>query len=313
MNTRFVGRIVAQGAALLAMTLLAAPCGATLKFYYDPDTGNVSFDTTESRTGSLYAYAFEAYTSAWKFRAENLIRLSNSTLFTALPTTVGEGTVSAPWRGLYSIGDVFPIGLSETELHSTVGYLFEPTRPVQYLYADQVGGGDPPPAQLIYGRPTGEFVNRWDLVDPNTLDWATAATLVYRPWSGEVLIDTTGDSGGYISGIVLASAGQFIANDFDPFFHGPAVEATEDLIALFGDAFEPGRYSLGQVLRAGMTHEEFESLFSRAEFFARAGFRSAEFNYDAEGLALSVQYVPEPSSIAFALIAILCSLIIPTR
>jgi hypothetical protein len=299
--------------------LLAEACCAQLKLYYDPLSGNVSFDTGATRSGGINIYYFElngrskTYPNIpvdppWQFRTENLIRLSSSTYLDSKPDFIGEARFDGQWRGLYTIGDVMPIGLSESFWTDSFvmpgdGGDSKHSAPFIFKYVDMVGGGLPPLAEFVYGRPEGEFKNKWDIVDPATLDWAAEGKLIYRPSTGEVLVDTTGAAGGYFSAIVLESNGQFLPAGFDPFFHGPFVDATQDIVGLFGDAFEPGRYSLGEILPTGLTQQQLEALFTRAEFLGRAGFKSTDFNFEAEGLALSVLAVPEPSAILLLAIA----------
>lgn len=308
-------------AALSQVVLLVSfsAASAQLKFYYDPETGNVSFDTRSTRSGGISLYYFGLngrspdYPNAprnppWEFRTEDLIRLSESGYFDRNPHMIGEASLANMWRGLYTIGDVFPTGLSE-EFWTTAFVRPEDGSdprhgaPFVYGYTDVVGGGYPPSAEFIYGRPEGEFKNKWDLVDPATLNWATAASLVYFPATGEVVVDTTVAGGGYFSALILESENLFNAAGFDPFFRGPYVDATDSLIGVFGDAFEPGRYSLGSILPTGLTPAEFEAAFERAEFLGRTGFKSQDFNFEAEGLALSLQYVPEPSNLAMFAVA----------
>lgn len=296
------------------LILFVEAASAQLKFYYDPDTGNVAFDTRSTRSGGISLYYFglngrnpeypnSPLNPPWEFRTENLIRLSQSTYFDRNPRMIGEASLASSWRGLYTIGDVLPTGLSEefwitSFVRPEDGGDPRHSAPFVYGYTDLTGQGYPPLAEFIYGRPEGEFKNKWDLVDPATLNWATAANLAYFPSTGEVIVDTTVAGGGYFSALILESKNGFNVAGFDPFFRGPYVDATDSLIGVFGDAFEPGRYRLGSILPTGLTQSEFEAVFERAEFLGRAGFKSQDFNFEAAGLALSLQYVPEPATLA---------------
>jgi hypothetical protein len=318
MSSRVFVPFVCAVLSQILVLLIVSAASAQLKFYYDPASGNVSFDTSDTRSGGISLYYFglngknpdfpsSPQNPPWEFRTENLIRLSQSTFFDRKPRMIGEGSLASTWRGLYTIGDVFPVGLSE-EFWTTSFVRPEdgedPRHGAPFIYGYTDGGlGYPPLAEFIYGRPDGDFKNKWDLVDPATLNWATAANLVYLPSTGEVIVDTTVAGGGYFSALILESANMFNANGFDPFFRGPYVDATDSLVGLFGDAFEPGRYSLGNILPNGLTRAEFEAVFERAEFLGRAGFKSQDFNFEAEGLALSLRYVPEPSTLILLTIA----------
>jgi hypothetical protein len=266
---------------------------ATLKFYYDPITGNVSFDSSEARGGNIHGYGLDLEGSPYSFRTENRLRLSSSTLYINRAKHIDEITHGDPWDGLFTIGDVLPAGLSEATWSTLfTGYLSGHT------YIDLVGQGFPPPAEFLYGRPTGEFKNRLDLIDPNTLEWASEATLIYRERTGEVLLKTNGKNGGYITALILTSANRFLPGGLNPDIRlGPLGGASPNSIGMFVELVEPGRMSLGEILPAGLSPLEFESLFTTAKFLGRAGFQSQDFDFDTQGHAFNLAYsIPEPAA-----------------
>ena len=170
-----------------------------------------------------------------------------------------------------------------------------------------VGGGAPPAANFIYGRPEGEFDNKWDLVDPNTLVWAQAAKLIYKPHNGELLLDTSQANGGHISSYWLRSNSAFLPDDYDPIVDSALSSATDSDLGLFADAIEPGLYSLGEVLAPGLSQSEFESVFTLARFLGQAGFAGGSFDLEVDGQAFSLVYsvIPEPSTLMLALVALM--------
>jgi hypothetical protein len=296
-------------AALAVHSGLASTAWATLKFYYDPVTGSVSFDTSESRSGGLYIYALAIDAPAPAiFRPENLIRLSTTTLYDHSTRNISDATFTNPWQGLYTIGNILPPGLSEQFWTTSFLQANKPGLTYEYEYSDVVGGGEPPAAEFIYGAPSGEFKNRWDLVDPNTLSWATSAKLVYHPHSGEVVLDTTGDTSGYISAILLQSTGKFLSSGFTPFVDTAFKDASPNLISLFADAIEPGKYSLGRILGAGLSQADFEDAFTGAQFLGRAGFKGSSFDFATYGVTIQLQSVPEPSTLALIATGVLALL-----
>jgi hypothetical protein len=282
-----------------ALSVAADSAHATLKFYYDPLTGNVSMDTTETRSGGVYVYSLNLIQSV-HFRPENHIRITSSTFYDADAGTIGEGSLSDPWFGLYTIGDVLPVGLSEQTWTSL--FTFNPGATLlrsQYIYSDLVGGGAPPPATFIYGRPEGEFQNALDLVDPDALDWADQATLKYYPQSGKVVLDTTGAGGGYITGILLESNGAFRPGEFATTLkHSDFNVVSGDEIALFGDLVAPGEWALGDLLPADLSLSEVQSTLKTAEFFGRAGFGTRNLDVETAGSSFNIQVVPEPATAA---------------
>ncbi len=297
----------------IALALLACSLGAEslagLQFYYDPDTGNVSFDTTDTRTGAIYLYALKLRTleTSTRFISDNHVRLSNSTLYLAREDTVQETTLDAPLRGLFTVGNVLPSDLSEetwlglfNENSITGEKRGDPDAPIRgvYGYVDQLGGGPAPQAEFIYGAPAGEYDNRWSLVDPSILDWAEEAQLIYVASSGEVLIDTTGPNSGYISSYFLQSDDEFLFENYHPVTDSVFVDVGSRTLALLANAIEPDRYNLGRILEPGMSLSELETTLTKAEFLAQAGFSSARnFDYEVDGITMKLVYqaVPEPS------------------
>jgi hypothetical protein len=260
-------------------------------------TGNIAFDTSETTSGKIYGYglSINASSFSWTLRLEKAVRLSMSTLYDAKDHRISEASLAMSWEGLYTIGDILPPGLSEEVWSSFGWYETEPrSYNLTFGYIDVIGGDQPPNAELVYGRPSGEFANRWDLVDPDTLPWATSAALVYRAWSGEVLLDNTE---GYITGVLLKSHGQLLSENYTPFVSGPLDEADANLIAFATDALEPGLHSLGHILPPGLDSAQFASSFTMARFLSRAGFDGASLDFTTDGIGLSFQFVPEPVSI----------------
>jgi hypothetical protein len=306
--------VAALSAFVVAVAgIIASEAQAQLKIYYDPATGNVALDTAATRTGAIYGYGF--FTSYFflvdnrpvpvPFRPENHIRVTPSPFYFSNEEELSESLFSNPIRGLFTLGNIFPAGLSEevwfNAFHHTNSRdpLFQSwweTLPHAYNYTDAIGEGPALPAEFIYGTPDREFDNKWDLVDPATLPWAKTATLVYRAWNGEVLLDTTGVDSGYISYFLLKSNGEFLPAGYTPFTNSPFYVAEPNLVSLTGDAIEPGQYSLGEILQAGLSATEFENLFTEARFIGRAGFNGGSFNFETDGVAMTLQFVPEPSA-----------------
>ena len=291
--------------AFVGLTLLGSDAAATLKLYYDPSTGNVSFDTTETRNGEVILYVFDVkpQLTALRFRPESLVRLSGSSLFTAKLTQIQDSTRSTPWRGLYTIGNVFPTGL--TEEFWTTSFVTVHGATHFFGYIDILGGGRAPDAEFIYGPPAGVFENRWDLVDPDSLQWATSASLIYMASTGELRIDTTGDDGGYITTFLLESNNQFLPDGFAPFSEGIFNSADQSTVFYAEDAIEPGTYAIGRLLPANLSHDQFVAAIANARFAGRAGYKGAIYNFDLESLSMTLEYVevPEVPSLVYAAVA----------
>jgi len=271
-----------------------------LTFFYDPGTGNVSFDTAETISGEVLAYALYLYPeyTPITFRYENHISLTGSPLMFSDADDAQEAMFT-PISGFLTIGDILPPGLSE----GTWLTLFtQPTGSAGYSPGFGFPGSHA--KEFEYGLPDREFDNRWDIVDPDTLDWATEASLVYREDSGEVLVDTRGTNGGHFSGFSLHTDDLFEHGNFTPPWESLIQTITSDRLIMFGNALEPGLYSLGSVLDAGLTETEYQNFFTEAKFYGQAGF-SGDLDLETEGQVFSMVYVaiPEPTSMVFMVLA----------
>jgi len=85
-----------------------------LTFFYDSDSGNVSLDTANTRSGEIISYYLRVLPNetSIRFREENHILLTMSPLTISHVETVQESSLS-PVSGYFTLGDVLPTGLSE--------------------------------------------------------------------------------------------------------------------------------------------------------------------------------------------------------
>lgn len=299
-------------AGILACGALGSAAEANFTYYYDPATGNVSFDTGSEKIWG-YGLGFNHFRvnelpTGLQFIPENHISLFPSTFIVSMPDAIEHVSTSEEISGYFTIGDVLPKNLPEelwtnlfltnigTEYRaddprSTLGYhLFLTTR--------ETSVGDLPPADFIYGQPDRTFDNRWDVVSPDDLDWASSARLIYNPFTGEVEIDTTGPDGGHISYWAIQSDGAFLAENFTPWVDVPFTTANSDVIGFAADAIEPGVYSAGAILPAGLSLGEVQAAFTSARFMGRAGFGGSSFDIEAHGVDFSFALaVPEPQAL----------------
>jgi len=298
---------------LVAACSAAVSSRAELQFFYDPATGAVAFDTAGSPTGFLAAYEFfldgrEA--DGFAFRGENHVRISNETTFASEPSWLTDSSYTKPLQGFYSIGEVFPVGLSESQWSTlfriyTIGTVGESIG--RYFYSDLIapGQGSAPSTltiDFVYGIPDRPFDNRLDLLDPDEIQWANTAALRYDARTGELTLDTTGADSGYIASYNLTSDGAFNGAAYTPPTDSQFVIGDANNISLFTSILEPGVYSLGAILEAGLSSQEFEHIFATASFIARAGYDLGSFDFEADGQALSFTWVPEPSSLALMIV-----------
>ena len=285
---------------VILLVLVSSPAAATLVFYYDPATGNVSFDTSDTRTEGLFTYglSLNPYQTSLEFRHENMLRISSASTYMAQPTQLSDVSLSIPLEGLYTIGDILPPDLDESLWNTLFTGKFQSVPRADNpsmggsSFVDALGQGPPPePATFVYGAPDRDFDNKWDMVDPSTLDWATQASLIYDQGSGEVVLDTTGELGGYITSFVITTEQSFLFEEFTPFLDVPLVTAREQTIGIVADAIEPGSYSLGMILEPGLSATDFEELFTSAKYVGQAGFNGGSFVFETNGVGFQLLMV----------------------
>lgn len=303
-------------AVVLTATTSTKPGYGQLVFYYDPGTGNVAFDTENTRTGKTYTYTLgvNPRITDLRFRRENQVFVWSNAILGVPEYELGEFSYSEEVEGYFTVGDILPPGLSEEiwlntfVKRSNLDYNSS-TDPGRHTYRDIHAGGGYPIAEFVYGQPDREFDNRWDIIDPDTLDWATSAKLIYFQDTGEMVIDTTDASSGHITGFILQSPGQFDADNFTPWIDVPFTTANSDVIGFFADAIEPGVYPIGAILPAGLGYDELRLAVSSARFAGRVGYGgSIDFDFEAESigfeLALVTSNVPEPNAASLLMLAV---------
>lgn len=306
------------GWVAVSLVVMLRPASAQLVFYYDPDTGNVAFDTAGFGEGRISSYRLRLFPGEadFRFRPENHTAVMSTTFKEVDELAIGELSFSTRVGGYLTLGDILPPNLSEAqwlslnhdEAHARETWYQQENGPVAgaWLYSDfgsSTGALTGEVAEFVYGQLDRPFDNTGDLLDPDKLDWATAATLVYDPATGELTVDTSrGEGAGYISWFILESDGKFSPENFTPWIESPFTTATSEVIGFAADAMEPGVYSAGRILAPGMTLNEVRAEFTNAQFYGRAGFGSGDFDFDTDGTRFSFALaVPEPMGAVLAL------------
>jgi len=260
--------------------------------YYDPATGEVFVDTADTWTGGIIAYAIEVDPDQpIRLIPENFTPfLITPLIVAAAPHQIGENSLALT-SGLYSMGNVLPAGISESDYLTMWKFPY---------YIAVFGGGDrrgSGPFDLFYGPAPGVPMNDPNLPDLNNLTWATAATILYDAGTGDVVIDTTGPNGGYITGFLLESDDRFIDTAFTPPPQAVAAYGYHDAVSVLSPPLPPDYYEIGQILERGLDYDQITQLFSAAWFVGPGGIGSTDFDFANEGAAFSFVVVPEPASI----------------
>jgi len=258
--------------------------------YYDAPTGEMFFEVDTPGTGIT---AFELRSNSSQLIHSQYQRLGGSTtLFKTSATTItdhaGFGTEKP--EGLYSLGAIYPSNMTLDD-----------------LIADLTGGygvGVTPHSFVFeLGRPIGTPINDVRLAPLTDDAWATAATLEYNEGSGELTLVADG----YLTSLGLKPSATSV-------WHGDAFGiADADTKTGFDGSYyysmgllEPGEYSLGALLEAGLSSDQFVGAFDGAKYLGQAGVGASNFDFATADSALSLRmvHVPEPSFGAFSVLCV---------
>ncbi|REJ67885.1 MAG: hypothetical protein DWQ31_09940 [Planctomycetota bacterium] len=290
-DQRAVMRRFAMLAALCALMfggLVFGGAGAAVSIeaplFYNPLDGNVTIDVTNAPGGIMTGYVIAPGFGGF-LPAEHTPIMDTLPLFvTSEDFEVSETNIVGIAAGVYSLGNIMPLGLSESEAAA-----YFSGNDAFNLWVGQLGtpGNS---FSMIYGPSPLPPIN---VGNPPTLpaSWATEATLTYDTLVGSLELDTTGPNGGAIVGFVLDSAtGAFQSSGYtqaDPASFASAT-ATEIFEANQGGIAE-GTYDLGPVMATGMTLADVEQVLSSSRFIGQPGHTPGSFDFEQVGIAMSVR------------------------
>ena len=301
----------------LALTLsLALPVnaqrivGENLPAYYDVATGNLTIDTTNVFEGESIGYGLQWWGTP--FRPENHTPFMDTFFVTSTRGSIGEVNLDSPAPGgVYSLGNILPIGLSEQEL---IDQFFGPDdrgRPAgpswtgrKYSVSAGLGDGTIHVLEPIYSPSPFPAINDESNSTPIVEKWANEVTLAYTASTGELILDTSGENGGVIWSYRLTlDQPLFDVENFTPVIDNAptqmmkSVSDSQKIVEVGFSGIPEGTYSLGNVLPAGLNQGELSSLFATSRFIGEPGHSVASLSIDVSGTEMSLVYsVPEPGS-----------------
>lgn len=277
-----------------------------LPFYYDAATGNATVDLTNVFGGESAGYGF-GYSAAVcespcvPLRAENHTPFMGGAFTQSTAALVGESNFAGVSAGVYSLGDILPIGLTEQELVDTY-FTPDPVRNwVQYSAIGPAGSGIQHAFQPIYSRSPFPAQND-SSVGPETgvEQWATEAELRYNELTGDVTLDSSGRNGGAMFSYELELT--------EPVFRTSEYRAVsgfgttngelDHIVEVDWNGIPAGEHSLGRILPTGLTPKELVGVIDSAKFLGELGHDVDSFDIDVNGHALAISHiVPEPNSV----------------
>ncbi len=221
---------------------------------------------------------------------------------TADTRTISETSFENVPGGVFSLGNIFPAGLSEQELIETY-FTPQPIRDlVQYFAIGPLGSGSGHAFQPIYSPSPFPALN-----DPNigptaiVAEWATEAVIRYNALTGDLWIDTSGGNGGAVFTYDIQLTEPFVnADRFTPAHIeglGSATINDDRIVEVGWEGIPTGNYALGSIFPAGMSESELEALINYAQFIGKPGHDVVSFDIQSSGINMSLHYVvPEPQA-----------------
>ena len=292
-----------------------------LPLYYDSVTGNATVDLTNVTDGTTAGYTLSVASicndPCAAFRPENHTPFMGSTFVTANADTIGESNFSGVPGGVYSLGNVFPINLSEAEL--TAYFTRQPVFDlVKYFVIGPVGSGAAHAFQPIYSPSPFPTLNDVSIGPESFAEqWATESTLSYNPANGELSIDSTGDQGGALFSYEIEFDSPIVNETNFVQSHnvgeGDSDVSTDRIFEVSWSGISAGLHSLGNVLPSGLSEVDFESSILHARFLGEPGHDVASFDIESSGFDMTLRFIPEPRSSVAAVYGLVLVLLICRR
>ena len=278
--------------------------GDPLPLYYDTATGNATVDLTNVFGGATagYTLAVPCDEPCDAFRPENHTPFMGTIWVEARTRSIGESNFNNVPGGVYSLGNIFPVGLSEQEIVETY-FTPEPRFDrVAYFVIGPLGSGMAHAFQPIYTPSPFPPLNDAGIGPSILVDqWAIEAVLRYNALTGDLSVDTTGPNGGAIFtyDIQLTEA-LFSPEQFTPAHAeglGAAKLRADQIIEASWEGIQAGNHVLGSILPTDLSEAELLTIIDYARFLGEPGHDVASFDIQASGIDMTLQHiVPEPGS-----------------
>ncbi len=287
--------------------------GDPLPAYYDVGSGNLTIDTTEVIGGFSIGYTLQFWRPDFLFRPENFTPFMDTFWMDATRGSIGEVNLESPAPGgVYSLGDILPIGMTEQELTDA---FFGPDQwglPAGGPYSGRaynvsggLGQGTHHVLKPIYSPSPFPALNGDGDTTPLFEKWADEVTLEYAATTGELVLDSSGENGGAIWSYRLKlNEPLFDVEEFTPIIDATSMQRqnsvsdSQKIVEAGFSGIPMGVYSLGNVLPAGLEEDELSSLFATRRFIGEPGHSASSLNIDVSGTEVSLIYsVPEPTAV----------------
>lgn len=261
--------------------------------FYDSATGEMFIDAVWPNSETFKGYAL--WSEKDQFLTENYLRLGGSPdLFFLQPKGITEAAAFSGGfeNGLYQLGAVYPANVGEEEFLADV----------RTQWGNDLHYG----FNIEFGKPSGVPLNDPDLPKLNDA-WAKAATLSYIAPTGELILDTGGVQGGFVTVFgVRTSDGINVDDAINP-KPGNRFDVRPNSVSGTG-LLPPGEYNLGALLTPNLSATELDLAISSSRFSGAAAVGSTDIDLLNSGGGqpqMSLVYVPEPSASTSVFLALL--------
>ena len=300
LNTVSVAWMFAAFALGYTPLLIAQTQLDSLPLYYDVRNGNVTIDVSGILDGEITSYLINAPPCcSLPMRPENHTPFMEGTPFvTSEAHSIGETSFLPFPGGVYSLGDIFPAGLTEEELLSTY---FDgdggPPDGRQFNARGTLGSRTYHLFQPIYSPSPFPALNDGTVGPPVIEKWAANVSLIYNTISGGLSLNSSGSGGGTIWSYRIVFDDDMINVDqFTPATEPITASVNANSITEVGFAgIREGVHELGSVLPSGFSEDELLSLLVSADFIGEPGTGVNGLDLDVNGLSMTIAFVPEPS------------------
>lgn len=319
MHYQFLVIVLLQAAVVAAQGTPGVTYGEPLPLFYDMYTGNATIDLTNVFGGASagYSLVIPCDNECDAFRPENHTSLSDSVFVTATTKTIAESNFGNIPAGVYSLGSIFPVGMTEQELVNTY-FTPEPVFDrIRYNVLGSLGSGIQHALEPILAATPFETLNDSTVgLSSAATAWASQVILGYDASNGDLSLRSDSENGGAIFSYEIQFSSDVAISEFAPIHRiglGSAKTTETRILEIGWEGIPSGVYSLGSILPPGLSETELDSLVESARFLGQPGHSVSSLDVTLSGIDMSLSLVPEPPCCTHLSMLLLATLIAGRR
>lgn len=290
----------------LLSVLLCIVCSTTVvagTLFYDSVSGDVFINVDYEKHDDFIGISLRS--GETRFRPDNYQRLGDqSALYYVSDRVIYEARLTGRSgrypgypNGLYELGAILPAGLSE---HDFNDFGIEASW-------GAIGQIKPIGFAIAFERPNGIPFNS----GLSKLNWADSALLSYNADNGEVILNTDGDAGGYVTSFSVnaIAAGILLTDNAIKPAEQSHMAITDGGVGLHGvGILSPGQYNLGAILPSDLSASELRNILHSVSMTTTTNVGSVDIAVAGlDDISIAILWVPEPSAVVLgALVLVIC-------